>query len=277
MPEASLEPTAPTLPSYARTPINRCNLPPIILGGLTYQRLPDPLEIDGVRRNHRELIERLEGLHTPEARAQQFMDYLDVHFLLRQKEDAGWTPTIKRDRSKADYRKVVRGWMFNPDGLEAAVLKGWVESRFGLVPRYHGATIRRVTDDSYLAFRASWSAGVYNTNALEAQLDLLYTFCQFELTRTCGDRSHIRLYRGVRRLDEHEVLSSSGRSRTVILNNLSSFTSSRERADEFGDMILSADVPYPKVAFHSRVLPAMLRGEDEFAVVGGVYEVRVET
>jgi NAD+--dinitrogen-reductase ADP-D-ribosyltransferase len=276
MHQAVLAELGPTLPAYARVPINRCNLPPVILGSLTYQRLPTPLEIDGVRRFHRELFERLEQLTTPGARQRQFMDYMDVHFLLR-KEDAGWTPGIRRDRSKADYRKVVRGWMFSPDGLEAAILKGWVESRFGLVPRFHGGTIRTVSDETYLAYREAWGAGVYNTHALEDQLDLLYAFCQSELARTCRDRSHMRLYRGVHRLDEHELLSADGRNRTVILNNLSSFTASRARADEFGDCILAADVPFPKIAFHSQLLPDMLCGEDELAVIGGVYEVRIET
>ena len=37
--------TAPALPRFARLPINRCNLPAAILGGLTYQRHPTPLTI----------------------------------------------------------------------------------------------------------------------------------------------------------------------------------------------------------------------------------------
>jgi NAD+--dinitrogen-reductase ADP-D-ribosyltransferase len=267
----------PTLPAYARASLNRCNLPPVILGSLTYQRFPVPLEIDGVRRSHEDLFARLRRLPSAAARAQQFIDYVDVHFLLHHREEAGWTPGVRRDRSRASYRKLVRGWMFDSDCLEGAALKGWVESRFGLVPRYHGGPIRRVSDDSYLAYRESWAAALYNTNALEDQLDLLYAYCQYELHETCRDRAHVRLYRGVRHLDEHEVLSASGRSRTVILNNLSSFTASRARADEFGAAILSADVPLTKIAFYSEMLPDMLHGEDEFAVIGGVYEVKLES
>ena len=41
-----------------------------------------------------------------------------------------------------EYLRVVRGWAFDPDGREAAVLKGWVESRFGLMPRHHGESLR---------------------------------------------------------------------------------------------------------------------------------------
>jgi NAD+--dinitrogen-reductase ADP-D-ribosyltransferase len=61
----------------------------------------------------------------------------------------------------------------------------------------------------------------------------------------------------------------------VLLNNLNSFTQSRERADEFGDYILSVEVPLPKVLFYNRLLPGMLKGEDELVVIGGVYEVRI--
>jgi NAD+--dinitrogen-reductase ADP-D-ribosyltransferase len=267
----------PTLPARARMPLNRCNLPPVILGSLTYQRFPVPLEIDGVRSSHRDLFDRLSRLGSAGDRARQFIDYMDVRFLLNRREDVGWTTGMRRDRSKADHRKLVRGWMFDPDGLEAAVLKGWVESRFGLVPRHHRGPIRGLSDESYLGYREAWAAGLYNTNALEAQLDLLYTFCQDEIHRTCRDRNHVRLYRGVNRLDEHEVLAANGHARTVILNNLGSFTSRRERADEFGDYILSVDVPLPKIAFYCDLLPGLLRGEDEFAVIGGVYEVTFAT
>jgi NAD+--dinitrogen-reductase ADP-D-ribosyltransferase len=268
---------ATTLPARARLPLSRCNLPPVIMGSLTYQRFPEPLELDGVRESHRDMFDRLSRLANAAERAQAFSDYMDVHFRLHDREDAGWTPSMRRDRSKADYRKLVRGWMFDPNGLEAAVLKGWVESRFGLVPRHHQGPIRTVADDNYQRYREAWAAGLYNTSALEAQLDLLYTFCQLEIHRQCGDRIQIRLHRGINHLDEHEVLSGHGHTRIVVLNNLSSFTTRRDRADEFGDYILTVDVPLPKIAFYCDLIPGLLHGEDEFAVIGGVYEVTYAT
>lgn len=63
----------------------------------------------------------------------------------------------------------------------------------------------------------------------------------------------------------------------MLFNNLNSFTSSRERADEFGDYILIAEVPLPKVFFFNRLLSGRLKGEDEFVVIGGVYEVSIST
>jgi NAD+--dinitrogen-reductase ADP-D-ribosyltransferase len=63
----------------------------------------------------------------------------------------------------------------------------------------------------------------------------------------------------------------------VLLNSLNSFTLDRERADEFGDFILEVQVPLPKVFFTHRLLPGVLKGEDEFVVVGGVAEMRIST
>jgi NAD+--dinitrogen-reductase ADP-D-ribosyltransferase len=45
---------------------------------------------------------------------------------------------------------------------------------------------------------------------------------------------------------------------------------------EFGDSILIAEVPLPKI-FFNRLLPGMLKGEDEFVVIGGVYEVGISS
>ena len=119
---------------------------------------------------------------------------------------------------------------------------------------------------------------MYGTNALEAQLDLLYTYCQFELARRHGTSRHVTLYRGVNRLTDHEVLEKGADGEhVVLLNNLNSFTCSRERACEFGDYILSVTVPLTKVFFYCGLLPGALQGEDEFLVIGGVSSVVLST
>lgn len=61
----------------------------------------------------------------------------------------------------------------------------------------------------------------------------------------------------------------------MLLNNLSSFTRTRDRATEFGDYILEAEIPVQKIFFHSELLPGVLKGEDECLVIGGVYEVEI--
>jgi len=125
------------LPAYARLPINRCNLPASILGGLTFQKHPAALQLDGVRELHASLLDVLAREPIPRERARRFREYMALSFLLDHPEEAGLDPQDGRGRSRADYLRLLRGWLFDPDGREAAVLKGWVESRFGLLPRSH--------------------------------------------------------------------------------------------------------------------------------------------
>ncbi len=270
--------TGPSLPGYARLPINRCNLPAVILGSVTFQQHPAPLKLDGVEELHRDLFERLQRLDLPHHRAQVFEDYMTVAFRLEHPEDAGYeaeaAPRGGRGRVKANWMRALRGWAFDADGREAAALKGWVESRFGLVPRHHGVPLRDPADPAYLRYQEMRARGLYGTNALEAQLDLVYAYCQYEFARQWPERSHLRLFRGVNRLEAYELLADlGGDRRIVLLNSVSSFTSDRDRAGEFGDVILSANVPLAKVLFHCRLLPGVLKGEDEYLIIGGAYEV----
>ncbi len=272
------EPPDVTLPRFARLPINRCNLPASILGSLTFHRHPSPLAIDGVDALHKPLFNMLDDMDESVVRARGFMGYMAQHFRLAQPEDAGLTRVSSRARAKANYLRMVRGWLFDPDGREAAVLKGWAESRFGLTPRFHGEPLRDPTSTAYARYIEARSSGLYGTNALEEQVDLLYTYCQYELRRQFGTRMHLPLFRGVNRLDGHERLEGmEGKRQVVLLNNLNSFSSSRERAGEFGDYILAADVPLPKIFFFNRLLPGTLKGEDEYVAIGGLYEVEFNT
>lgn len=267
-----------SLPREARLPINRCSLPAVLLGSLSYQKKPVALTLDGVLELHKGLFMRLDELSDAEERVRLFQRHMDAVFSLDHPEDAGYGGKAIQDRTKAHYLRLLRGWAFDSDGLEGAVLKGWVESRFGLLPRHHGGPIRDPAGDTYRAYQEQRARGLYGTNALEAQLDLLYTYCQYELGRQQSGRTHIRLYRGVNRVSEHEVLHEAGKGRRVVLiNSLSSFTLDRERAGEFGDFILDANVPLAKVFFFHRLLPGRLRGEDEYVVIGGVYEVGYST
>ena len=267
---------AATLPAYARLPINRCNLPAVILGSLTFQRHPTALRIDGVAELHADLFRRLDRIDGQEERAAAFRDYLTVRFCLEQLEEAGLTDHSQQ-RAKANWMRVLRGWSFDADGREGAVLKGWVESRFGLLPRFHAEPLRDFTGPAYQRYQEMRAAGLYGTNALEGQLDLLYEYSQYELRRAAPAAADIELYRGINRLGEHEVLTGSGRRQVVLFNNIVSFTASRERAGEFGDYILTARVPAAKVFFHCGLLPGALKGEDEYLVIGGVYDVAMST
>lgn len=266
---------APSLPSYARLSINRCNLPAVILGSLTFQRHPTALMLDGVAELHADLFEMLDKTEGSEEATKLFRDYIAAHFCLDSLEEAGLNQHSKK-RAKANWMRVLRGWSFDSDGREGAVLKGWVESRFGLVPRFHGQPLRDFTGTAWHGYEEMRAAGLYGTNALEAQLDLLYAFCQYDFRRRAAPDT-LMLYRGINRIGEHEVLAASGRRQVVLFNNLTSFTANRERAGEFGDYILEATVPTAKVFFHCGVLPGTLKGEDEHLVIGGAYEVEMRT
>lgn len=265
-----------SLPREARLPINRCNLPAVVLGSLTFQQYPSPLLLDGVAELHRDLFRRL-NTALPETRAEVFRDYLTVHFRLERPEEMGLT-SLHKSRAKANYVRMIRGWSFDADSREGAVLKGWVESRFGLMPRYHGQALRDPNGEAYRRYLEMRSHGLYGTNALESQLDLVYAFCQQELTLRHPGARHVTLYRGVNRMADHEVLhSDKGGRHVILLNNISSFTCSRERACEFGDYILAVNVPLSKIFFHCGLLPGVLQGEDEFLVIGGVVDVSLST
>lgn len=273
----------PRLPKSACLPINRCNLPAVILGGLTFQHHPAPLLLDGVAELHSDLFPLLERLSDPAERARQFMDYMTVHFRLEALEDAGLIPHHQATeshwnklklRGRADYLRMVRGWAFDTNSREGAVMKAWVESRFGLLTHYHGALLNDRTEEAYERFLVICGQGLYNTNALEAQLDLLYTYCQYELHRQQPEQTHLTLYRGFNSLCDDQILYKIDRHhRIVLLNNLSSFSTRRERAEEFGDHMMKTQVPVSKIFFYNRLLPGMLKGEDEFVVIGGIYEV----
>lgn len=270
------QPTHPnaSLPRQARRSFNRCNLPAEILGSLTYQHYPAALAIDGVHELYRDIFERLEKLGNAVVRSRHFMAFMSAQFQLERPEEMGYRENSRLDRSKATYLRLLRGWFFNTDSQEGAVLKGWAESRFGLLPRFHRMPIRNSQDQSYRAYEQEWARGLYNTNALENQLDLLYGYAQFELIRKCRQQTHLTLYRGCNRIEEYETFDEGGTAigarRTILLNNLNSFSDSRERASEFGDHVMQVKVPIYKIVFFNQLLPGMLSGEGEYIVLGGL-------
>ncbi len=259
------------LPDGCYLPINRCNLPAKILGSLTFQLQPAPLRLDGVDALYPGLFSCLAGWSEQAQRAQQFIDYMDVHFTLNDPAAAGFVAGMG-GRPKANWQRTIRGWRFDTDGREGAVMKAWVESRFGLLPRYHSGVIRDLSSETYRRYIEARARGLYNTNALESQIDLLYSYCQYELA--LGDSDHLLLYRGVNRAAglEQVGVDASG-SPVLLLNNLNSFSRDAERASEFGDRVMRVRVPRQKVVCYDALFPALLKGEGEYLVVGGLYAI----
>jgi NAD+--dinitrogen-reductase ADP-D-ribosyltransferase len=108
------------------------------------------------------------------------------------------------------------------------------------------------------------------------QLDLAYTFCQYELARRFPGERWMTLYRGTHDPEEYAVhREGAGDGSLVALNNLSSFTSDPEVAWEFGSSVWKVQVPFPKIVFFGGLLPRnWLESEKEYLVLGGEYRVK---
>ncbi|MFA6148523.1 MAG: NAD(+)--dinitrogen-reductase ADP-D-ribosyltransferase [bacterium] len=256
-------------------PVNRCDHPPWVIASHLFNRNPLPIEIQGVRRSHRALFAQLDRTEDPKARARAFREYMSLVFQVGKwrKEPS----PIGRRSLRNSYLRFLRGWMQDSSSPEGAVLKGWVESRFGLPPTFHAGPIEDLHSPAYVLYLVERMRESARSNAVESQFDVLYEFVQYELRRRHAGVSSFTLYRGVRNLEEHRVLKDLGENRLVVrLNNLNSFTSRLEHAWQFGSRVFEAAVPASKVFFRSGLLPGILpRGEEESLVIGGEYEVTV--
>jgi NAD+---dinitrogen-reductase ADP-D-ribosyltransferase len=252
---------------------NLANHPPWALASRHFNDDPQPVELQGVRQANRGLFDRLDGLPDALERAKVFHDWISVRFQLHQWE-AQETDGARR-ALRNSYVRFLRGWGVDASSVEGAVLKGWVESRFGLPPTFHRARIAGLEDPAYAAYAADRTRGHARTSAILSQLDLVYEFGQYELARRFPGERWRTLWRGVHEEQEDDVLAREGKRDLVVrLNNLSSFTDDAEAAWEFGYSVWEARVPLAKVFFFSGLLPeSLLRGEGEWLVVGGEYRV----
>jgi NAD+--dinitrogen-reductase ADP-D-ribosyltransferase len=159
--------------------------------------------------------------------------------------------------------------------IEGAVLKGWVESRLGIPPTFHRVPLRG-EDAAWERYAADRARGHAWTSAIDAQLDLVFTFTQYELARRHPGARWLTLWRGQNDFEDHEIVETLGRREWILrMNNLCSFTDDRERAWEFGDAVLEARVAVPRIFFAGDLLPrSILKGERELLVVGGELRVR---
>ncbi len=259
-------------PAAPPTSFCRCNLPPWIIASREFQEHPQPLEIDGARATDKRLFAKLAATASPDERGQIFHDYLSVKFRLHE-----WNQHQASARAslRHSYIRFLANWGVDSNGHAGAVLKAWVESRFGLRATYHHGLL--ASDPSALErYAADRMKGSAQIMGVAMQLDLLYTFCQEELLRRHPERAHLTLYRGTHDPEEYAVRSAPGADGTLVrLNNLSSFTSDREIAWEFGSAVWAVEVPLAKIVFFSGLLPRhLLEGESEFLVLGGEYRVK---
>ncbi|HTX21096.1 MAG TPA: NAD(+)--dinitrogen-reductase ADP-D-ribosyltransferase [Candidatus Aquilonibacter sp.] len=252
--------------------LNRCNLSPWIIGSDEFQANPLPVEIDGARTTDGSLFRRLEEIADAGERSRLFHDYVCVKFGLNNKTGS----TGGKLKSVYSYVHLLNAWGADSNRQAGAVLKAWVESRFGILATYHNG---RLADDAAAreAFLLDRTRGAAKFIGVLMQLDLLYTFCQDELRRRFPGEKWKKLYRGTHDSEEYTVQKETGAKRAALvqLNNLSSFTSAPEVAWEFGSSAWEVKVPLAKIVFFSGLLPkSLLSGESEHLVLGGYYQVR---
>lgn len=253
-----------------------------MLTNAEFNDFPVPVHISGVREMNPNLFEMLGQAETREEAAQAFYSYTMAMFAIEPEQ---WEqpprnstqppgPTL---RYRSSYLRLLRGWGYESSGPEGAVLKGWVESRFGILPLYHKEPIHRYSDAAWMDYTEQKMNSRFHNNAIYTQLDLLYEFCQWQFeTFSPPDETHMTLYRGTNLPDGALMPSPTGKGKILRLNNLVSFSGDRDVASCFGDLIVTARIPRCKIMFFNSLLPVHpLRGENEFLVIGG--DCHVET
>lgn len=260
---------------------NLVGVPSLLLGSAAFNANPVPLAIAGTRESHQGLFALLERSRSLSEAQDMFTHYLSIAFGLR-KPDADELRSMgasEQRRWHSSWRKLLQGWGMDANGAAGAVLKGWVESRFGLVPSFHKAPLARFPSPAWVAYLQEKTASRHNNNNIHQQLDLLYEFCQWALRHAVlpgvPTGKHLRLWRGSNRCEEQLIAGRlQDRHCTVRLNNLVSFSQSAEDASCFGDWVLEVQVPVCKVLVFPGLLPGqVLQGEQEVLALGGNFEV----
>jgi NAD+--dinitrogen-reductase ADP-D-ribosyltransferase len=259
---------------------NMVGLATDLLGSDAFNEDPREIHLSGVREMNGGLFEMLGRADDLADAGDAFYKYMVAMFGIDPEQHDGAAGRAGGPRRyRASFLRLLKGWGYDSNGPEGAVLKGWVESRFGLFPTFHKERISRFAGQGWISYVEEKMSSRFHNNSIYCQLDILYEFCQWALGRYVapGER-HLTLYRGVNSFDEHQIVTRIDRKTVVMhLNNLASFTSDRSVADCFGDVILTVRVPAVKVLFFNTLLATHpLKGEGEFLVIGGDYRVRAD-
>ena len=251
-------------------------VPARVLASTAFNAQPKPLYISGTYQAHRTLFELLDASQELDEAHDMFSHYMTMAFGLHR-PDPSERAAPEHRRWHSSWRKLLQGWGMDSNGAAGAVLKGWVESRFGLAPAFHKAPLLRFPSPAWVGYLNDKAASRYNNNNIHLQLDLLYTYCQWALQRlhALDGARHLLLWRGSNQCEE-QVLAGRLQDRrcTVRLNNVVSFSQSPQDASCFGDWVLEVQVPLCKVLVLPALLPGqVLQGEQEVLVLGGDYDV----
>lgn len=251
---------------------NLTGVPTAYFASPAFNTSPLPIHINGVLEMHASLFETIDRFGREEA-PKIFMEHMRATFDLDAEPEA----ELKRNY-RANYLRFIRGWFFDSNRPEGAVMKGWAESRFGLMPLFHREPIPDINCAAYGEYLTDRMHPRFNNNAIFAQLDLLYEYAQYYLSRFGLPERTLNLYRGANLSSgEEEAVEKREKRLWVVRNNsLVSYTSEKERACEFGDTILMVTVPFEKILCFPELLPGKFpKSENEYIILGGDYLSRI--
>jgi NAD+--dinitrogen-reductase ADP-D-ribosyltransferase len=253
---------------------NLVNVPARHIGHWRFNDDPLALRIAGVHEFNRSLFVMLDQAETPAEAVEAFETYFDAAFGIEPEQRERCGP---RRRVRSSYMSLLRGWGYDSNSPEGAVIKGWVESRFGLLPTHHKEPMSPRAVAVWAAYVAEKMSTRYHADSIHVQLDLLYEFCQWRFRRFEAGKTHITLFRGTNEYDETKVIQQIDRRTAVVqFNNVLSFSDDRDIAGCFGNRILEAQVPVTKILFFNALFPRHpLQAESEHLVIGGEYRVVV--
>jgi len=120
------------------------------LASCAFNEAPVPLHIWGVREMNPSLFSMLERAGDLAEAGEAFFCYMMAMFGLDPEQRDAASGGKRRYRSS--FRRLIEGWGFDSNGPEGAVLKGWVESRFGICPSFHKEIIERVSSRAWAAY-----------------------------------------------------------------------------------------------------------------------------
>jgi len=248
---------------------NKINIPARLFVSREYNKGVVPISIDGVMEYHKKLFQAIAESENVQAAGELFGDYMTQIFELNEKVNG---------KKVGSYIKLLRSWLFDSNNRSGAVLKGWVENRFGLIPFHHKKAITGLYTEEYYEYMVEKMDSRTNKNSMYHQLDLLYTYTQTVIKAFHKEyMPTITLYRGVNNLDDHMVIDEIGKRKYIIeQNSLASFTFEKEVAEQFGDKVLKSEIPYTKIVYFSEGLQSnSFQGEMEFLVIGGRYDMEL--
>ncbi|HEY3301031.1 MAG TPA: NAD(+)--dinitrogen-reductase ADP-D-ribosyltransferase [Methylophilaceae bacterium] len=264
---------------------NLVGIPSGLIASVAFNDQPQHLRIAGALESHRGLFHLLEESKNHADAAIKFKRYMQLVFQLKPTKYERLHAEVRRFRPS--YLKLMEGWGFDSNSPQGAVLKGWVENRFGMAPTFHKAPLQQYPSPAWTSYLQEKYACRFHNNNIYQQLDLLYEFCQFVITRyglphANKADTHVTLWRGINLHDEpnlsigKNIANKSSKEPLIVrLNNLVSLTTSRERADEFGDWLLELQVPKVKILFFPQLLQNQsLSGEGEVLALGGLYHAK---